>query len=49
MKSSHEMARNTLINITLRSLGNKEFDMNQVNRTIQKLANMVVSELFENW
>jgi polyphosphate kinase 2 len=49
MKSSHEMARNTLINITLRSLGDKEFDMNQVNRTIQKLANMVVSELFENW
>jgi polyphosphate kinase 2 len=49
MKSSHEMARNTLINITLRSLGDKEFDINQVNRTIQKLANMVVSELFENW
>ena len=49
MKSSHEMSRNTLINITLRSLGDKEFDMNQVNRTIQKLANMVVSELFENW
>jgi primosomal protein N' len=49
LKSSHEEARNTLINITLRSFNNKDFEMNQFNRKLQKLATMVVSELFEHW
>lgn len=49
MKTSHEIARNTLIRVTLKSLGNDIDDLSKVNSKISKLATKIVGELFENW
>jgi polyphosphate kinase len=49
METSHEIARNTLIMVTLKSLGDDADDLRKINNKIGKLATKIVLELFENW
>ena len=49
METSHEIAKNTLIRVALKSLGNDVNDLNKISNEVVKLATKIVTHLFEHW
>lgn len=49
LKLSHEKGRNALIRAAMQSVGDENLDINAINRKIQKLSTMILTDLFENF
>lgn len=49
LKLSHEKGRNALIRAAMKNVDDENFDINVINRKIQKLSTMILADLFENF
>ena len=38
-----------MVNATIKSMGNEEFDLSKINNKLKKIATYVIEDLFENW
>jgi hypothetical protein len=38
-----------MVNATMKSMGDEEFDLSKINNKLKKIATYVIEDLFENW